>query len=75
MKRHRTDVLSLLFGVIFILVALWWLLGRSIDIGVGTLAWAVAVALIVLGGVSLLGALRGRDTAARDQDREDWPTG
>jgi hypothetical protein len=62
MKRHRTDATSLFFGVVFLLVAGWGLLGRTVHIGLGTLAWAVAVALIVIGGVGLLGALRGRDT-------------
>jgi hypothetical protein len=67
MNRHRTDAISLVFGVIFLLVASWGLLGRTVHIGLGTLAWAVAVALIVLGGLGLLGALRGRDA---DQNRE-----
>jgi hypothetical protein len=75
MKPHRTDVVSLLFGLIFILVAVWWTLGRSINVGIGSLAWAVAVALILLGGLGLLGALRGRDSSSRDQDRDDRSTG
>ena len=68
MNRHRIDATSLVFGVIFLLVAAWGLLGRTVHIGIGTLAWAVAVALIVLGGLGLLGALRGRDA---DQRRSD----
>jgi hypothetical protein len=75
MKRHRTDVLSLVFGLIFILVAIWWALGNTVRIGLGTLAWATAVALILLGGLGLLGALRGRDPVSRDQDRDEWPAG
>jgi len=67
MNRHRTDATSLVFGVIFLLVAAWGLLGHTVHIGLGTLAWAVAVALILLGGLGLLGALRGRDA---DQNRE-----
>jgi hypothetical protein len=61
MKRHRTDGVSLVFGVIFLLVAAWWLLGHTVHIGLGTLAWVIAVALIAIGGLGLLGALRGRD--------------
>jgi hypothetical protein len=61
MSRHRTDGVSLIFGIIFLLVAGWSLLGRTIHIGLGTLAWVIAVALIALGGLGLLGALRGRD--------------
>jgi hypothetical protein len=76
MKRHRTDVLSLLFGLIFMLVAVWWGFGSSLNIGLGTLAWTIAVALILLGGVGLLGVLRGREPASRDgaPDRNEWPT-
>jgi hypothetical protein len=68
MNRHRTDGLSLVFGVVFLVVAAWWLLGRTVHIGLGTLAWLIAVALILLGGLGLLGALRGRD-AGRDPDQ------
>jgi hypothetical protein len=68
MKRHRTDGTSLVFGVVFLLVAAWGLLGRTVHIGLGTLAWAIAVALILIGGVGLLGALRGRD-AEQNRDR------
>jgi hypothetical protein len=68
MKRHRTDGTSLVFGVVFLLVAAWGLLGRTVHIGLGTLAWAIALALILIGGVGLLGALRGRD-AEQNRDR------
>jgi hypothetical protein len=67
MKRHRTDGVSLVFGVVFLLVAAWRLLGQTVHIGLGTLAWVVALALILIGGVGLLGALRGRDEAGRER--------
>jgi uncharacterized membrane protein HdeD (DUF308 family) len=67
MKKHRTDSVSLVFGVIFLVVVGWWLLGRTISIGLPTLGWVVAVALIVLGGLGLLAALRGnREPANHD---------
>jgi low affinity Fe/Cu permease len=66
-KKHRTDGVSLVFGVVFLLVAIWLIFGRTVHIGLGTLAWVTAVALISIGGVGLLGALRGRDT---DQNRD-----
>ena len=76
MKRHRTDAFSLVSGLIFILVAVWWTLGRTVEVGLGPLAWAIALALIVLGGVGLLGVLRGREPASRDTDaeRDEWQT-
>ena len=61
MKKHRTDGTSLVFGVVFVLVAIWLVFGRTVHIGLGTLGWTIAVALIAIGGVGLLGALRGRD--------------
>ncbi len=67
MKRHRTDGISLVFGVVFLLVAGWWLLGRTVHAGLGSQAWVISVALIGTGGLGLLGALRGRDT---DQNRD-----
>jgi hypothetical protein len=67
MKKHRTDGMSLVFGVVFLLVAAWWLFGRTVHIGLGTLGWVTAVALIAIGGLGLLGALRGRD---HEQNRD-----
>lgn len=67
MRKHRTDGTSLVFGVVFLLVAAWLLLGRTVHIGLGTLGWVIAVALIAIGGLGLLGALRGRDS---EQNRD-----
>ncbi len=58
MKSHRTDVLSLVFGLVFLLIAAWWLIGRSVSIGLPMVGWIVAAALISLGAVGLVGALR-----------------
>ncbi|OLB79195.1 MAG: hypothetical protein AUI14_10985 [Actinobacteria bacterium 13_2_20CM_2_71_6] len=58
MNRHRTDAVSLAFGAVFLLVAGWWLVGRTVDIGLPTLGWAVALGLIVVGVLGLLGSLR-----------------
>jgi hypothetical protein len=72
MKPHRTDAVSLIFGTIFLIVVLWWLLGRTVSIGLPTLGWATAVVLIVLGGLGLVGALRGgREPARKDTDADD----
>jgi hypothetical protein len=59
MNRHRTDVVSLIFGAVFLLVVGWWAIGRTIDVGLPMLGWAVALGLIVIGVFGLLGALRG----------------
>lgn len=72
MNRHRTDAVSLAFGAIFIFLAGWWAVGRSIDIGLPTFGWVVAVGLIVVGALGLLGALRrGQPAPSRTTDPAD----
>ena len=75
MKRHRTDAVSLAFGAVFLLTAGWWLIGRTIDVGLPTLGWAVALGLIVIGVLGLLGALRGghREQAGGGTEPPRWP--
>jgi hypothetical protein len=59
MNRHRTDAISLAFGAVFLLIAGWWVVGRTIDIGLPAFGWLVALGLIVVGALGLIGALRG----------------
>jgi hypothetical protein len=63
MKRHSTDVMSLVFGVIFLGVAGWWLLGQYVTIDVPHLGWIAAAVLIILGVLGLAGSLRGERPA------------
>ena len=64
MKPHRTDGVSLSFGLIFLIVALWWALSRVVNIHLPAVGWLVAGALIVFGVIGLLGAIRsGRPPA------------
>ena len=65
MKPHRTDGISLSFGLIFLLVALWWAVSRVVNLHLPAVGWLVAGALIVFGVIGLLGAIRsGRAPAA-----------
>jgi hypothetical protein len=67
MKRHRTDTVSLIFGLIFLLTALWWLTNGSVNIGLPAFGWILAGLLIVIGAIGLIGALRSnREPARRD---------
>ncbi|MDT5035742.1 MAG: hypothetical protein QOE03_927 [Micromonosporaceae bacterium] len=58
MKAHRTDGLSLAFGLVFLVAVGWWFFGRAVDIALPQLGWFIAGALIVFGALGLFGALR-----------------
>jgi hypothetical protein len=63
MRPHRTDGVSLSFGLLFLAVALWWAVAQVIDIQLPALGWLAAAALILFGAVGLLSAIRsGRRT-------------
>jgi|KBSSwiStaDraftv2_1062776.scaffolds.fasta_scaffold1161219_1 hypothetical protein len=64
MKRHSTDLMSLVFGVIFLGVAGWWLVGQYVTVNIPNLGWITAAVLIVLGVLGLAGSLRGERPAA-----------
>jgi hypothetical protein len=58
MKRHRTDLVSLIFGLVFLVIAGEWLLAGRMDVDLPALGWLAALVLIVLGVVGLVGAVR-----------------
>lgn len=58
MRPHRTDGVSLGFGVIFLLVALWWAVSEVVNLRLPALGWLVAGTLILFGAIGLLGAIR-----------------
>jgi hypothetical protein len=58
MKPHRTDGISLSFGLIFLLVALWWAIAQVVNVRLPAVGWLVAGALIMFGTIGLLGAIR-----------------
>jgi vacuolar-type H+-ATPase subunit I/STV1 len=64
MKPHRTDGVSLTFGLIFLAVVLFWGFARVITIDLAAIGWIVASSLLLFGILGVLGALRsGRRTA------------
>jgi hypothetical protein len=73
MKRHSTDLVSLIFGLIFLGVAGWWLIDRTVSISVPHAGWIAAGGLIVIGVLGVAGSLRGDRTAGRTDDRPDTP--
>lgn len=58
MKSHRTDGLSLTFGLIFLAIAGWYAMAQVVILNLPAVGWTVAGGLILLGLVGLAGALR-----------------
>jgi hypothetical protein len=58
MKPHRTDGVSLSFGLIFLMIATWWAVSQVINLHLPAVGWIVAGALIMFGVIGLLGAIR-----------------
>lgn len=63
MKNHRTDSVSLFFGLIFLLVAGAFLAREVIDVELPSLGWFIAGGLMILGVLAVLGALSPRRAA------------
>ncbi|GIF12360.1 hypothetical protein [Actinoplanes teichomyceticus] len=57
MKPHRTDAVSLTFGLLFLLIVVWWGLSAVVTLHLPALGWTVAGGLILFGVVGLLGAI------------------
>jgi hypothetical protein len=70
MKTHRTDGLSLAFGLVFLVAVGWWFFGRTVDIALPQLGWLAAAALIVFGALGLFRALRS-DAGRRGRANDD----
>lgn len=60
MNLHRTDKLSLVFGVLFLVFVLCWLFGSQFSIDAPTAGWFIAGGLILFGVLGLVGSLRPR---------------
>jgi hypothetical protein len=72
MKRHRIDVVSLIFGLVFLVLALSWMFGWSftVHMALPRAGWILAAGLIVLGVLGLLRSLRsGRNDRPSEPDK------
>jgi hypothetical protein len=65
MKRHSTDLVSLVFGIIFLGAAGWWLAAQYVHIDVPHVGWITAAVLIGLGVLGLAGSLRSDRSSTR----------
>lgn len=69
MKAHRTDGVSLVFALIFLGVAAWWLFAQLMHLTLPAVGWLLAGALIAVGALGLVGALRANRSGRRKADR------
>lgn len=67
MKAHRTDVVSFAFGLIFVGLSAWWLLAQLLQLALPPVGWFLAGALILIGLLGLVGALRSGRSANREE--------
>ena len=58
MRPHRTDAVSLTFGLLFLGIALWWAVAQLWTVRLPAGGWLVAGALILFGVIGLNGAIR-----------------
>jgi hypothetical protein len=49
---------SLSFGLLFLLIALWWAISQVMTVRLPAVGWLVAGALILFGAIGLMGAIR-----------------
>jgi len=67
MTRHPLDVLSLVFGILFVVIATIGLVD-AVTISLGDLRWLLPTLLIVVGGVLLV---TGGTRAVRSEATDD----
>jgi hypothetical protein len=58
MSTRRVDGSALVFGIVFLAIAGWWLLDRLVNWHLANVGWIVAAGLIVAGAVGIARALR-----------------
>ncbi len=57
MKAHRTDVMSLAFGMLFLVIALAYLANREFDVNLPGVGVFFAAGIVILGAVIAVTAL------------------
>jgi hypothetical protein len=65
LRLHRTDGISLTFGLVFLGAAVLWLIARLASLNAAVVGWMVVCGLFVLGGLGLATAI-ARVTRRRD---------
>lgn len=65
MKLHRTDLVSFAFGLLFLVLAAWWLLAQVLGLVLPPVGWFLAGGLILIGALGLIGAVRASRHSGR----------
>src|SRR5687767_3209553 len=68
-NRHATDMVSLVFGLAFVMISAWWLVAQAFDLDLNLPrggGWLVAAALIIFGLLGVTASLRGGRQARRN---------
>lgn len=60
MKPQRTNMTSLIFGAVFLIIAGVWFVNRYTEFDIPNLGWILAPALIVLGLIGIVTSLTAR---------------
>jgi hypothetical protein len=58
MKRHETDLFSLVFGLAFLVVAVTWAVAKVIDISWFSIGWLFAGGLVLIGLLGIFSVIR-----------------
>lgn len=58
MKPHEPDMVSLIWGALFLLVVAGWVLAKVVEIDLPSAGWVFAALMIAIGAVGLVSALR-----------------
>ena len=69
MNNRRPDFPALIFGLIFLGIAGWWLLDRSVGLDLPSAGWIIAGILILLGVAGIASALRSNSLPRSGDDR------
>ncbi len=75
MKRHTTDTVSLVFGLIFLGIVGLWVVGLFVDVDIPHFGWIAALGLIVLGLLGVVASLRGGGRDFTDDSTREGTTG
>jgi hypothetical protein len=65
MKKHPLDLMSLVFGLVFLVIAGLWTVHRTIDVDLPPAGWFVAGALVIVGLIGIISIVRSVLTGDR----------